>query len=158
MQTPLDYVQAGLPSRRLGKRQEVDFILEMSAHLARRDRVLIEQVYRHGQPVSDTARLARVNIRTMQKQLSGTVKRMYSREFQYILAHESVLPRRIRAVARRMVLEGCGLRETARLTGYSLHHVRQQHVQITAILASHTPVWSPPAGSPALFLPTSFPV
>lgn len=134
--------------RRL-RREQAEFVLAMSRHLAPRDRLLIEHVYRDGRSAADYARLSRCSVRSVQQRLQNLIKRMHSQHFQYFLAHESVFPRRYRSVARRMVIEGRGLRHTARLTGLSLHRVRHHHAQLLAILDTQSLAWSPPPDSPA---------
>ncbi|MEM1027282.1 MAG: hypothetical protein AAGJ38_04300 [Planctomycetota bacterium] len=127
--------------RRLEKRADADFVLAMAKHLSNRDRLLIEHLYREGRTAADFARLARRNVRTVQHRVKSILKRIYSPEFRYLLAHEDVLPRELRSTARRLFLEDQGLRGTARLTGLSLHAVRQHRIQIAALLEAKSHVW-----------------
>lgn len=135
--------------RRIGYREDVDFLLEMAKHLSHRDRSLIEYLYRDGRSAADYARLSRRNIRATQKRVKSLIKRIYSSEFQYVLAHEKVLPREYHATVRRLFLEDQGLRATARLTGMTLHAVRQQRTELAALLKAKATAWTLPESSPA---------
>lgn len=150
----LDRVNQVDVERRLRQRLDVDFILAMAKHLSHRDRILIEHVYRDGRTAADFARLARRNVRTVQRRIKSIIKRIYSAEFQYLLAHEEVLPRDYRSTARRLFLEDQGLRATARLTGLSLHAVRLHRIQIAALLEAKTQAWRLPDTSPARRVPS----
>ncbi|MEM7626617.1 MAG: hypothetical protein AAF333_13560 [Planctomycetota bacterium] len=132
--------------RRMSRRDEADFVLSMAGHLSRRDQVLIDYIYGQGKSVADYARLVRCNFRTAQQRIQSIIKRIYSKNFQYLIAHEPLLPREYRAVARRLILEGRGLRNTARLTGRSLHQVRRQHLELLVLLEAQSRAWS--AGDP----------
>lgn len=135
--------------RRIGQRDDIEFILAMARHLSRSDRELIDYLFREGRTAADYARLSRRNIRTTQKRVNAILKRIYSPEFQYLLAHELVLPREYHATARRLFLEDQGLRATARLTGMTLHAVRRHRTEIAALLKAQTQAWKLPESSPA---------
>jgi len=120
--------------RRVKRRDEAEFVLSVSSHLATRDQALVEFIYGQGHSAVDYARLVRCSTRTAQQRIRNILERISSTKFRYLLAHENELPREYRAVARRLILEGHGLRTTARLTGRSLHQVRQQRLELLAIL------------------------
>ncbi len=120
--------------RRLDRRARVEHLLELARHLAGPERALVEAVYRDGQSVADYARRHRLTTRTAQHRLRTILMRLNSREFQSLVNRLPSFPRPLRAPARRLVLEGRGLRHTARLTGQSLHTVRRQHLQIQTLL------------------------
>ncbi|MEM8739279.1 MAG: hypothetical protein AAGG38_12520 [Planctomycetota bacterium] len=137
MSRRLEYTPARVAQARLDLRDEAESILAMSTHLDRAERILVEQVYRDGLAVTDIARLYRVNPRTMQNRLKKAIKRIASPEFQYVLTHGELLPRELRAPARRFYLQGLGLRRTAELTQQSLHTVRQQRLRLDTHLDAH---------------------
>lgn len=149
MQAGLQRVTASDAGRRIDRRRHHEFILDMASHLTRGDRMMIELIYRDGRSAAEVACLSRRHVRTVQSRSKAVVKRIYSRDFQYLVAHESLLPRDLQASARRLILEGRGLRGTARLTGHSLHVVRRHQIQIKALLRVHADAWSPPSDSPA---------
>lgn len=153
MQAAIQRVAAEAAGRRIQRRRDAEFILKMAAHLPLNDRVMVELVYRDGRSAAEVARLSRRHVRTVQSRTRAAVKRIYSRDFQFLIAHEALLPRELQASARRLVLEGRGLRGTARLTGLSLHTVRRHRLQINALLRAHAHIWQPPAGSPARHRP-----
>lgn len=126
--------QARDARRRIDQRGEAEFILAMAPHLADRDRVLIEYLYRDGHSAADYARLVRRNARAVQKRVNALLDRIYSREFAFLLVCPDALAPEHRATARRLFVEGRGLRETARLTRRSLHTVRQHRLEIAALL------------------------
>lgn len=55
--------------RRMGRRDEADFVLSMSGHLASRDQVLVEYIYGQGKSAADYARLVRCSVRTAQQRI-----------------------------------------------------------------------------------------
>lgn len=130
-------VSAAAVQRRLGQRQQAEFVLAMAEYLPDEERLLIEQVYRDGRPVSELARMSRRSPRQLQRQVRNAVNRLSQRDFQYVVTHEALLPREMRAVARRRCLENRSLRETARVTGQSLHQVRQLDQRLQAHLQAH---------------------
>lgn len=152
----VERVGAEVVAGRADRRRQAEWVLSMAEHLKPTDRVLIEQVYRDGRSATDVARLFRRNVRSTQYKLHAIVIRIQSDDFQRLLLHEDLLPREVQATARRLILEGRGLRATARLTGLSLHRVRQQHTRIRSLLQAHAQRDTAIPPSPALPLPPSF--
>jgi DNA-directed RNA polymerase specialized sigma24 family protein len=105
-----------------------DRILALAPHLKPSERALIEQVYAQGLPVSEVARAAGVSRKQLNRRLSRILRRIRQPRFRFVATRRELLPRQVAAVARHAVLEGRTLRETAALTGQSLHRVRQ-HMQ-----------------------------
>lgn len=136
--------QQAARERRWADRGWVEQVLSRAEHLPPEDRALVEHVYRFGRPIAEMARLQRIGPRSMQRRLHRLEERLFSTRFTYIAAHETLLPRHLRAVARRSVLQGRSMRDTARLTGLSLHRVRQYRVFLDAFLAGA--LREPPAG------------
>ena len=103
-------------------------------HLRRRERFLIEHVYRHGRSLTDLARVSGVPRRTLQSRQQRALRRLNSRCFRYVAVHLDTLPRPLQGVARCAVLEGRSLRDTARKTGRTLHEVRQSSIRLHTLL------------------------
>ncbi|MEM9881706.1 MAG: hypothetical protein AAF800_02165 [Planctomycetota bacterium] len=134
MRTPWEQAGDDEARRHQIRREEAERILALAEHLSRGDRLLVERVLGEGVAVTDLARMQRRSPRTLQKRLQNCLKRMNSRKYRYVVVHGDLLPRSLQAVARRLVLEGRGLRDTARLTGRSLHAVRQERTRLLALL------------------------
>ncbi len=120
--------------RRAAHRDRVEQLLDDAGHFTRTDRVLIEQVYRHHVTYKEVAVLLGMSVRAVQVRLNALLNRTRQPLFRFVVDRHELLPRELRAVSRRAVLEGRSLRETARLTGLSLHHVRQRR-QALRVLA-----------------------
>ena len=115
--------------RRLNER-----ILQLAEHLRTPDRLLLEQVYRHGLSAADVARLTGQPPRRVQRRLARLLQRMRDPLFKFVVARSELLPPPARAAARRVILQGQSLRSTAQSTGQSLHEVRQ-HINTVRNLA-----------------------
>ena len=123
----------GLDRRRL-RRDRVERLLERADHLSREDRLLIEQVYRHGIAVSDIGRLSGKPARTLRRRITVLVQRMNSPLFEFVVSHSDLLPTGMRRTAELVVLRGHSLRRASTLSGQSLHHVRL-HMRSLYVLA-----------------------
>ncbi|MEM6457883.1 MAG: hypothetical protein AAF710_00665 [Planctomycetota bacterium] len=134
MSTPWERAGDEQADRCVQRRDEAERVLALAEHLSRPDRLLVQRVLGDGMTVADFARLQRRSPRTLQSRLRGCIRRINSREYRYVVGHRDLLPRSLRAVARRLVLEGRGLRDTARLTGRSLHAVRQERARLAVLL------------------------
>lgn len=115
------------------RRDAADQVLQLAEHLAERDRLLLEQLYRHGQPIAQVARLTRQRPRVLQRRVKHLLKRVASPQYRWVAGRLELLPPELRAVARRGVLQGQSLRETARTTGRTLHEVRVAMVELRAM-------------------------
>ena len=133
--------QAASMSRYEQHRQRVDHgrdhaerVLALAEHLDERDRLLVEQVYRHGLPAAEVARLLGVRPRTMQRRLARLVERMIDPMYRFVAAHLDLIPEAARAPAKRHFLQGQSQRDVARRLGITLHQVRQ-HIDAVRTLA-----------------------
>ena len=115
-------------------RHHAETILSLAQHLTQEDRLLIEQVYRHGVPAAHLAKLAGTPSRVMHRRIASLVRRMRDPLFRYVAGHLELLPQDTRATARRVVLQGQSLRQSAKQTGLSLHHTRK-HLQTVRVMA-----------------------
>lgn len=106
------------------RRAWVERILDLARHLDEPDRLLIEQVYRHGRPIAELARLTGTNMRTLQRRVAHLILRMRRRDYQFVACQPELLPKHVRRVAQHVILEGKSLREAAEKTNLSLHQVR----------------------------------
>ena len=125
MSSPIDPPEPAQARRRALSRSTSDRVLALAEHLAPGDRELVEQVYRHGQALARVARATGTSPHRLNRRLSRILQRMRDPRFHFVLARGALMPREVQAVARRVVVEGRSLRATARLTGLSLHRVRQ---------------------------------
>ncbi|MEM9418953.1 MAG: hypothetical protein AAGA25_07895 [Planctomycetota bacterium] len=137
MVTMIERARQADTDRRVGRRRDVEYVLAMAAHFTHADRVLLEYLYRDGHSAVDYARLTRRSVRSVQRRVKALLQRIYSPEFRWLVVHGQTLPAPLRPVARRLILEGRALRETARLTGRSLHTVRQQRLELAVLLKTH---------------------
>ena len=122
---------------RQGRRGEVELILLLAEHLPRAERELIEAVYLHGQSMAHVARLSQTPARTVQRRVQRLVNRMTDRRFAYVALRGDHLPSELRPVARRLILEGRTLRETAARTRRTLHEVRELRTRVLATIDAH---------------------
>ncbi|MFP4144835.1 MAG: hypothetical protein ACOCTI_03625 [Phycisphaeraceae bacterium] len=106
----------------------------MAEHFSERDRLLLEQVYRHGLSVAEVARLTGRPRRTLSRHVRQLLERVRDPLFRFVAGREELLPREVRSTARLVVLQGRSLREAGRATGLSLYRVRQ-HMQTVRELA-----------------------
>ena len=112
--------------RRQEQRDRVEQLLFWAAYLPEEDRLLLEQVYQHGQRISEVAKLMKVRPRALQRRVQRLVQRLADKRFRFVARHLDLLPRELRGVAKLRVLEGRSLRSTAARSGLSLHQVRQR--------------------------------
>lgn len=123
----------GFESRRV-HRDWAERLVDRSAHLPSRDRVLIEQVYGNGVSMTDVARLTGEPARRVQRRVSALVRRVESPLYKFMIVHGESLDQPIRRTAQCVVFEGMSLRAAARVCGVSLHRVRQR-IQFVRALA-----------------------
>ncbi len=115
-------------------RDHAERVLALAEHLSEPDRLLVEQVYRHGLPAAEVARLMGVPPRTMQRRLAALVRRTADPLFRFVAGHLDLIPEPARTPARRHFLQGQPLREIAQRLGLTLHQVRQ-HTEAVRTLA-----------------------
>ncbi|MFA9478528.1 helix-turn-helix domain-containing protein [Phycisphaerales bacterium AB-hyl4] len=121
---PIDFADAASARRVLERRAAAEHVLAMAQHMGHRERVLLEQIYRHGLSITDVARLMNVRPRTLQREVRCLLNRIADPEFGFVVAGQELLPRDVRQVARLVILEGRALRDAAKRTGLTLHRVR----------------------------------
>lgn len=120
----------------LDRRDAAERLLQRAQHLARPDHLLMEQIYRHGLSIADVARLLNERPRSLQRRVKRLLLRLNDPLFIFVAGRFDVLPREMQATARLVVLEGRPLRDAARITGTTLHRVRQ-HLDAVRTLARH---------------------
>lgn len=120
--------------RRRRHRDDIERLLDRASHLPATDRVLVEQVYRHGVPVVDIARLSGQPPRKLRRRLARLLKRMNSPLFAFLIRHGDQLPQPLRRTGELIVLEGHSLRRAVSLSEQSLHRVRE-HLRTLQTLA-----------------------
>ena len=121
--------------RRLQLRSQIDALIYRAEMLMDRDRLLIEQVYRHGVSVADIARLYGWTPSRLRRHIAKLRRNMTSPLFTYVLSHEASLPESVRRTARLVVLQGHSLRRAASLSQQTLHQVRV-HIGALRVLAA----------------------
>lgn len=110
--------------------------LALAEYLPPRDRVLIEHILGKGMPVAKIAALYQRPARQLHRQANVILKRMSNKMFRFVAIHMNTLPLETRPTAKYAILHGRSLRQTAELTGTTLHHVRRHMntIQATARL------------------------
>ncbi len=116
---------------RLGAEQAV----RLARHLDNDERRLVEQVYRHGQPVAGLAALAGVRPEVLRRRLTSIGKRMQGPDFQVVSECLELFPAKYQPVARLKYLQGYSLQRLARVTGLTLHQARQQLCAVEALIS-----------------------
>ncbi len=120
--------------RRLDRRQWAERVLEHARHLPLRDRLLLEQLYRHGLSLTQVAQLLGKDRKAVARHVARLLRRIRQPVFPFVAHRADLIPRDIRTVARLTVLEDHSLRDTAQITGRSLHRVRRD-MQTLAVIA-----------------------
>ena len=120
------------------KRNQIEELLALAEYLPPKDRVLIEHVLGKGTSVSRIAKLYQRPARQLHRQANVIIKRMSNKMFRFIAIHMSTLPIETRPIAKYVILHGLSMRQTAEITGTTLHHVRKHMntIQATARLLS----------------------
>ena len=106
------------------RRRRIEQLLADSAYFADDDRLVMEQIYRHQIPLREVAVLLKCTPRALQFRVKALLGRTREPLFRFVVDHRELVPSHLEAIARRYVLEGRSLRQTARTTGQSLHGVR----------------------------------
>lgn len=115
----------GPPAALAARRSQVECLLDRACRLGDRDRLLVQQVLRHGISMADIARLADLKPQQVRRRLRTLLQRMRSPLFIFLDSHAQGLPRDTRLVAQRIVFGGQSLRAAAADLNLSLHQVRQ---------------------------------
>lgn len=120
------------------KRRQIEELLALAEYLPQADRVLVEQLLGHGQPVAKLAKLYQIPSRHLRRRADTIIKRLSNKLFKFVAIQPESLPNEVRPVARQVVLHGISMRKIALSSGLSLHRVRQymNTVQTTARLFS----------------------
>ena len=130
----VDWAQAGQQQAVRQRREAAERLLTLAEHLPTEDRLLIEQVYRHGLSVAQVAQLTSQPRRRLQRRIAQILRRMRDPLFRFVAGRGELLPRDVRPTARMVVLEGRSLRDVARRRDSSLHYIRQ-HMRTVRTLA-----------------------
>lgn len=129
--------------RRGRKRNDIERLLNLAAEFAEPDRLLVQQIFQHGMPIRQAARLLNVAESTLHRRLRTLLQRTRDPLFTFVACHQHNLPKHLRPTAKRIVLQGQSLREAADNTQQSLHTIRQ-HMQAIRALAQaqlhHSPL------------------
>jgi len=125
MSQALNFATIEAVDRRRCYRDQVERLLERADYLEDADRLLVEQVYRHGMPVTDIARLTGDRPRNLQRRVAKLLKRLNSKLFLYVISHKDSLASSVRRSSELVVLHGHSLRRAASLSHRSLHQIRQ---------------------------------
>jgi DNA-directed RNA polymerase specialized sigma24 family protein len=128
---------AGGRGLRAGRRSQVERLLALAEHLAPAEAFLVRQVYEHGLRISDIALQQGVPQSQVRTKLKALVRRMGSPLFVFFAGHRDLIARDAARTADLIICKGVSQRQAARLTGQSLHTVRQ-HMHTIAALARLT--------------------
>ena len=103
-------------------------------HLEESDRLLVEQVYRHGVQIADVARLSGRSPKNLRRRVDKLLKHMNGPLFSFMLAHGGLLSGATRRTAELVILKGYSLRRASEINNQSLHQTRR-HMQTVQALA-----------------------
>ena len=137
MQPGAHLIDAAAPTHQQRQRHHNDQLLRAAEHFHDTDRLLVEQVYRHGLRVSDIARLSDQEPRGLRRRLRRLVARARDPLFRFVAGRWDMIPPDAQPVAKRVVLQGWSLRDAARLTGRTLHEVRQDMQAVHTLFRVH---------------------
>ena len=118
----------------LAKRLKVEQLLERVCHLHKDDRLIVEQLFRHGLSIAQVATLIGRSRQHVRRRLNSIVERVRTPLFAYTILYRDLLPLHVQQTARLVVLQGQSLRRTSEITGYTLHEVRQ-HMRVVRAMA-----------------------
>jgi len=138
MPSQLGQIPSNAHYSRQFKRSRIEELLALAEYLPPKDRVLIEHVLGKGMPVSRIAKLYQRSPRQLYRQANVIIKRMSDKMFRFVAIHMNTLPLETRPTAKYVILHGLRQRQTAEITGTTLHHVRKHMntIQATARLLS----------------------
>lgn len=114
-------------------RGRIERLIDRAQYLATTDRALLEQVYGQGTSLTAVARLMGQTPRTLQRRFAKIIQRVNNKEFVFVARHQALLSQPQRQVARKVVLQGKTLRQTAVESGLSLHQVRRHLQEVHAL-------------------------
>jgi DNA-directed RNA polymerase specialized sigma24 family protein len=133
--------QEQVSDRSVLTRQHHEKLLALAQCLARPERLLVEQVLQHQMTLAEVADLSGIPRRTLQHRFARLIQYIQHKRYRYLAAHLETLPRDLRSVAKYHFLQRKTLRETAKVTGRSLHQVRQSRLRIIAMLDIEVRQW-----------------
>lgn len=116
----------------------VERVLLLASHLPETQRALLEAIYRDGMTPLAIARLSGTTSRAVRRRASLIIARITSPAYAVAVTHACGWPALRAGVARRCVVEGMGVRATARMLGVSVHAVRGELLRIRAIADAMT--------------------
>lgn len=121
-------------SRHHGYRGSLEAAMRRAEHLDAVDRLLLEQVFVHGVTITDLARFRGERRERLGRRVASLMRRIGSPMFVYVAGHLDLLPSPARRAADLFYLKGRSLRDIARETGMTLHHVRE-HIRMVRALS-----------------------
>ena len=118
--------------RRRSQRGAAEIALDLAQHLEAPERLIIEQLYRHGTPLKHLAKLTRLSRPALERRVRRILKHLASPLFTFLITHEQMLDPDLCRTVRAALFGVRSLRETAEHTDRGLHlvreHMRQFHV------------------------------
>lgn len=117
-----------------------------AAALPKRDRALLDAVYRDGRPVVELAAIMNLPAPVVRRRVRTLVRRVLSPEYGFVLANRDAWTPTRRKVADACVIEGLSIRTAAAKLRLSLHTVRAQRsiIQALADAELHDDAFGPP--------------
>lgn len=128
-------LDAGHTARLAEGAANVERVLLLSSHLPDPQRALLEAIYREGVSPLAIARLrgGASTSRAVRREAALLVKRVTSPVFAVAVTHAGSWPPLRAGVARRCIIAGMSLRDSAGELGVSIHTVRSEVSRIRAI-------------------------
>ncbi|WP_432798369.1 hypothetical protein [Poriferisphaera sp. WC338] len=120
--------------RRGEVRDDVEGLLEMARHLPRRERLLVEQVVRHGSSVTEAAEIFGEREPVVRRRFKRLCARVREAEFVMLTEMRERVPAELVRTGDEVFVAGKSLRSAAAAMGVTLHRVRRDVAEIRALV------------------------
>ena len=114
-------------------RHEAERLLLLARELPPADRLLLEQSLAYRTPLRILAAHTGRHTSTLARRILRLLSRLRTPAFAFLAAHHDLLPPATRRTAQLIIFEGRSQRQTARITGQSLHTIRRQIAVVYAL-------------------------
>ncbi len=135
----LDLVSEPGSTHRGGRRSDVDQAIRRAVYLSAADRTIVVGMLAKGMSTEEIANLTRMSQSTIRRRIRKLTFHLISDLFSFVLAHRGAWNADKRRIAELRFLQRQTLRETARKSGVSMHHVRliEREIRHTFDLLHH---------------------
>ena len=120
--------------QRMNMRSDMEDVLVLSKHLPRRDRLLIEQILRHGSSVPEAAEIFGESEAVLRRRMKSLVSRVRGPEYLLMTQLKERVPWELISSGNAVFVQGKSYRAAAAATGVSLHRVRRDVAELRALI------------------------